>query len=173
MQKRLHMKTILQTPRITQSNTLTQVFIKTTIIILFGLFLMMIIGCTGESREFALPEGDIEKGKKTFVMMSCNQCHSLPDVEWIGGKVGNTIHVPLGGKVGKVKSYKELVTSIINPSHKILKKYLKAPYATEGKSNMLKYNELMKVEDLVNIVTFLQDKYQLSRLDEIDYYPQW
>lgn len=105
--------------------------------------------------------------------MSCNQCHSLPGVEWIGESVGNAIHVPLGGKVGKVKSYEELVTSIINPSHKIHKRHLVEPFSTEGESNMLKYNEILKVEDLVNIVTFLQTEYKLTRLDDIHYYPKW
>lgn len=138
-------------------------------ILLFG-----IIGCSESQRGFALPEGDVESGKASFVLIGCTQCHSVGDIAWDGGSSENSIHVPLGGKVSRLRSYSELVTSIINPSHKVDKKYLLEPYSSaEGQSNMIKYNDFMTIQDLVDIVTFLQSEYQLDRPRDIDFYPNW
>lgn len=167
------MKTIQQNPRHYLTPIHFQKFARILTATCSGIFFLILLGCSGESKGFVLPEGDAEEGKSTFVLMSCNQCHSVSDVEWIGASVNNTIHVPLGGKVSKLKSYSELVTSIINPSHKIEKKYLREPYSSAGQSNMLRYNDLMKVQDLVDIVTFLQGEYHLDRPRDIDYYPNW
>jgi hypothetical protein len=142
-------------------------------ILFFGMVCFLLMNCAGESRGFALPEGNADAGKSTFVVMACNQCHSVGDIEWKGVSTQNTIHVPLGGGISKLKTYGELVTSIINPSHKIERKYLKPPYASEGESNMLRFNDFMTVQDLVDLVTFLQGEYQLNRPKDIDYYPVW
>ena len=140
---------------------------------IFTLLLFVLIGCGESHRGFALPEGDVESGKATFTLIGCTQCHSVGEIEWEGAGSENAIHVPLGGKVSRLKSYSELVTSIINPSHKIDKKYLDEPYASAGESNMIKYNEFMTVQDLIDMVTFLQGEYQLDRPRDIDYYPNW
>lgn len=138
-----------------------------------GFSLLLLFSCAQESRGFVLPAGEVESGKSVFVLMSCNQCHSVGDIEWKGVTSENTIHVPLGGEVSKLKTYGELVTSIINPSHKIERKYLKEPYASQGESNMLKFNDFMTVQDLVDLVTFLQDEYKLEGITDIKYYPTW
>lgn len=138
------------------------------LVLVFG-----IIGCSGSQGNFALPEGDIESGKATFELLGCVQCHSAGDVEWQGKGTENEIHLPLGGKVPRLKSYSELVTSVINPSHKIDRKYLREPYSTDGASGMLKFNEFMTVQDLVDIVSFLQEEYELDRPRDIDFYPNW
>lgn len=136
--------------------------------------LFAITGCTDADRGFALPEGDVESGKATFILIGCTQCHSVGDIAWDGVSSENTIHVPLGGKVGRLRSYSELVTSIINPSHKVDKKYLLEPYSNAaGQSNMVKYNDFMTVQDLVDMVTFLQEEYHLDRPRDIDFYPNW
>jgi cytochrome c2 len=138
-----------------------------------GFSLLLLFSCAQESRGFVLPEGDVESGKSAFVLMSCNQCHSVGDIEWKGVSSENTIHVPLGGEVSKLKSYGELVASIINPSHKIDRKYLNEPYASQGESKMLNFNDFMTVQDLVDLVTFLQGEYKLEGITDIKYYPVW
>ena len=116
-------------------------------------------GCDSQGKGFALPEGDVEQGKLLFSTLRCNECHSTSDIKWIGED--DDLNVPIGGKVSKVTSYGELVTSIINPSHKIAKGYKHTGTTTEGMSKMMIYNEIITVQELVDIVTYLQTEYDL------------
>ena len=122
--------------------------------------LILTLGCNSEGRGFALPDGDKEAGKEAFVKLRCNDCHSVSDIEWAGDP--QNAHVPLGGDVPRIKSYGELVTSVINPSHKIAKGYKHVGTTEEGNSKMRNYNEIMSVQALTDIVTFLQTEYHLK-----------
>lgn len=132
-------------------------------------------GCMGE--ELALPEGDVQRGKEAFVALSCNSCHEVGDIEKIESDQAPAIHKELGGSVTRVKSYADLVTSIINPSHRLSARFpqdMTAEIADEyGKSRMPSYNDVMTVQQLVDIVTFLQPEYrvQVPRRDYPMYYP--
>jgi hypothetical protein len=127
--------------------------------------------CNDQTRGFALPEGDIEKGKATFQRLNCNECHGISDIEWKGGSAN--LNILLGGERSTQKSYGDLVTSVINPSHKIARSYKEQPTALtaeEGLSNMNNYNEVMTVQELVDLVTFLQSEYKV-RTPPTKYYP--
>ena len=123
-----------------------------------AILVIMGYGCNEQARGFALPQGDIQKGKQTFVDLGCNSCHSAGQIEWKGN--ANDIQVPLGGEVQSVKSYGELVTSVINPSHKIAAKY-KDTMSVDGVSKMQSFNDVMTVQNLIDIVTFLQSEYDI------------
>jgi mono/diheme cytochrome c family protein len=125
---------------------------------------LVFLGC-GQGRGFALPEGDIEAGKAVFTKFNCNDCHSIGAIEFAGTE--DNLHVPLGGEVSKLKTYGELVTSVINPSHKVAGRYK----ASLNPNNQMKtYNEVMTVQELVDIVTFLQSEYDIVA-PETYYYP--
>ena len=134
---------------------------------------MMLVGmailtsCQNESRGFAFPDGNAETGKLVFEDMGCARCHSIADIAWIGNEKYDDPHVVLGGEVTAIKTYGELVTSVINPSHKISKKHLKDQNTTlgEGVSKMefYHYNEIMTVQQLVDLVTFLQSEYKVVK----------
>ena len=64
---------------------------------------VLISSCNEQARGFALPEGNFEKGKMTYERLACNECHSIPDIEWKGGKDNLNIH--LGGEVTALKTY--------------------------------------------------------------------
>lgn len=132
--------------------------------------LVLLGGCMGD--ELALPEGDVEQGKQAFVELQCNTCHSVGDIEQVAGGASPPIAKELGGEVTRVKSYPDLVTSIINPSHRLSARFpqdMTAEIADEhGKSRMPSYNDVMTVQELVNIVTFLQTQYQV-RVPRRDY----
>ncbi|MCW5514812.1 hypothetical protein [Muriicola sp. Z0-33] len=135
-----------------------------------GLF---ISSCNQQSRGFALPAGDIEEGKATYKRLACNECHSISEIEWKGGV--DSLQIQLGGDVTIEKSYGGLVTSIINPSHKIAFRYKRknSPEITEeGLSKMKNYNEVMTVQELVDLVTFLQSEYEVSP-PSTHYYPYY
>jgi hypothetical protein len=69
--------------------------------------------------------------------------------------------VELGGTVTKVKTYGELVTAIINPSHKLAKGYPIDEVSNDGESKMPVYNGFMTVQELIDIVMFLQPYYEV------------
>jgi hypothetical protein len=112
-----------------------------------------------------LPAGNIEAGKQLFSSMYCTDCHSIGDIAWTGDAAKGDPQVKLGGEVTSLKSYGELVTSVINPSHKISQRNLVTePLTTaEGASKMEArcYNDIMTVQQLIDIVSFLQSRYQL------------
>jgi hypothetical protein len=132
---------------------------------------LLISSCNDQARGFALPEGDIEKGKAIFNRFICNECHSISDIEWKGGS--DNLKILLGGETSVKKSYGDLVASVINPSHKISGDYKgKSTILTTegGLSKMKNYNEVMTVQELIDLVAFLQSEYKV-RTPPMDYYP--
>jgi hypothetical protein len=71
--------------------------------------------------------------------------------------------VTLGGEVTRVKTYGELVTSIINPSHRLARGYPTEEVSAAGESLMaLAYlNDVMTVQQLIDLVAFLQARYEV------------
>lgn len=116
------------------------------------------------AKGFVLPEGDTQKGKEAFIGLNCHTCHTvagevLPDVQ-------RAIKAPhLGGEVYRVKSYGELVTSVINPKHVISKDW-------EGTASpMPVVNDRMTVQQMIDIVAFLNAQYvKLEPEYEVPYY---
>jgi cbb3-type cytochrome oxidase cytochrome c subunit len=133
---------------------------------------LLISSCNEQARGFALPEGDIAEGKATYTRLACNECHSISGIEWKGGS--DNLNIQLGGEVALQKSYGDLVTSIINPSHKIAPRYKQktsAEATEEGLSKMKNYNEVMTVQELVDLIAFLQSEYEVVGIPTSDYYP--
>jgi L-cysteine S-thiosulfotransferase len=131
-------------------------------------------GCAtdpGYATQFRFPifKGDLEKGRQSFVALGCNQCHTVNGVE-LPAYAGETpLTFDLGGKIWYVKTYAELVTSIINPDHIISGEYLDKlpPGSRKGITSPMPLNENMTVTQLIDIVTFLNSRYMLMR----DYSP--
>ena len=121
-------------------------------------------GCDQEKliseRGFRLPEGSAEVGRETFLYMHCNQCHTIKG-EQIPKIPGFEPFVELGGAVTRVKTYGELVTAVINPSHKLAAGYPKELVSENGKSKMYNYNGFMTIQELTDIVMFLQEHYDV------------
>lgn len=134
--------------------------------------LVALSACDQEARMnakgFRLPDGDVQTGLETFLYMQCNQCHTIEGMQLpvISGK--KPPYVELGGTVTNVKSYGELVTAIIYPSHELADGYAEEVVATDGESNMYIYNRHMTVQELIDLVTFLQPQYDVA-LPEVTY----
>jgi hypothetical protein len=108
-----------------------------------------------------LPPGDAERGKATFVDLGCNSCHRIDDVIARLEGSDSEIDVRLGGQVSRVKTYGDLVTSIINPSHKLSRGNNRMTVTEDGQSKMTEYNEVMTVQQLVDLTTMLQETYSV------------
>lgn len=111
-------------------------------------------------RGFALPEGDVAAGRDAFVHFQCYECHSVKGEEF-PEIPGIEPYVELGGKVSRVKTYGELVTAIINPSHKLATGYAREVVAVDGQSKMAIYNNYMTINELIDIVMYLQPYYDV------------
>jgi L-cysteine S-thiosulfotransferase len=118
-------------------------------------------------RGFSLPDGDAIAGREAFLYLQCHQCHTIVN-ETMPALPGAEPYVELGGKVTRVKSYGELVTAIINPSHDLAEGYARDVVSEDGESNMYNYNGYMTVQELIDITAFLQPHYHIVR-PEFDY----
>ena len=102
--------------------------------------------------------------------MECSGCHILPGIEQSTTYEEQDISVILGGKVTRIKTYGELVTSVINPSHRIAQIYEPQNTDSEGNSAMSNYNDIMTVGELIDLVSFLQLQYELKAYEPSEYH---
>ncbi|WP_371379175.1 c-type cytochrome [Thalassotalea aquiviva] len=141
--------------------------------VLFVVFGFAVVSCDQGPNApwgFSLPEGNAEQGKLVFKHYQCLSCHTLEGMEL--GDIENNpdISVKLGGKSTKVKTYAELVTSIINPSHRLAVGYPKDMIQLDKHSKMPVYNDVMTVTELIDLVSFLQTQYVLVPYRRTPYY---
>lgn len=127
---------------------------------IISLVALGLTGCDQASKGFSLPPGDIAQGEQVFKDMQCLSCHTLdgyqrPEGDW-------ELSVALGGQTKSLKTYAELVTSVINPSHRLAEGNDMSAIQVDGKSVMPVYNDVMTVSELVDLVTFLESKYELE-----------
>lgn len=140
---------------------------------------MVIMSCenterTTQEKGFRIPKGDVVVGETLFKELQCYGCHSIAGVE--APKDGPHVFeekIPLGGSSFHIKSYGELVTSIIDPSHSIASSYLASLPEEERKeivsSPMVVYNEDVTVQELIDLAAFLHSKYVVEERP-LDYY---
>ena len=130
-----------------------------------ALVCVLAAGCSEQSiqaRGFAMPPGDAESGKITFIEMQCQRCHKVDGVVLpVDGQRDEPALLTLGGNVPNIKTQGDLVTSIINPSHKIVG-WRDDTMTEDGKSKMTVYNDVMTVQQLIDLVAFLQDSYDFT-----------
>jgi sulfur-oxidizing protein SoxX len=122
---------------------------------------------------FTLPDGDVAAGKANYAAFQCHGCHSTDSVPQLESGGAGTISVPLGGETTRIKSYGELVTSIINPSHKIARRTSPDMANASGESKMVSYNDFMTVTQLIDLVAFVQSSYSLSAYSQSNYPIYW
>jgi hypothetical protein len=138
---------------------------KTAISVLAALLAAALLaGCDRDymsERGFSLPAGDPIAGKETFLYMHCHECHTVSGMDLPRVALADPPFVELGGDVTRVKTYGDLVTAIINPSHDLANGYPLDEVSNDGKSKMYVYNDFMTVQELVDLVMFLQPQYDV------------
>jgi len=121
-------------------------------------------------RGFSLPEGDAKAGEMAFKKYQCTDCHTVDGIEvdeshrYILPQA-----IPLGGSSGRITTYGELVTSIINPSHKLTRRQPVSLTSQNGESRMRNMNDVLTVTELIDLVAFLQPKYKVVPYRTSDY----
>ena len=110
---------------------------------------------------FRLPDGDAARGEQSFLSLGCHSCHSVANFEAPEPLTAGPVNVVLGGQVVRVKTYGELVSSVINPSHRIAVGSGPDAVTESGESVMRVYNDVMTVQQLIDLVAFLQTHYEV------------
>ena len=133
------------------------------------------IGCSQDSKSatgFVLPDGSVERGQEAFVQLGCQACHTVSGVTFKSPELESEEKiVALGGEKTRVQTYGDLVTSIINPSHRFARGYPEEQIASDGESKMQSYNEKLTIQQLIDLVTFLETHYSVKVYDTTDYAP--
>jgi hypothetical protein len=130
---------------------------------------IFLVGCAAKNEGYTLPAGDVERGQAAFVKFRCYDCHHIPGMNLPPAEEPDQVLVRLGGEVDRPKSYADLVTGIISPSHRLATGYATSMVADDGKSRMTVYNDVMTVTQLSDIVTFLQEHYELRPYEPTSY----
>ncbi len=145
---------------------------KYIMLILMSLTLFSCDQGVDSTRGFSLPKGNVDTGKMVFIKYQCLACHSLKGVEDTSIEKHQDIAVALGGDKTQIVTYAELLTSVINPSHKF--SYPSMGKTVAGLSKMKVFNDVMTVTELIDLVTFLQPNYTLApyKRSKYPYYPQ-
>lgn len=131
------------------------------------IFMVLSIGLTACSSlpepqsRLRLPQGDRLNGQATFVELQCHACHGVGDLNLPKHSSTPPTRVQLGGWYVKAKTYEELITAIIHPSHELIQGYDEDKVAIDGESMMPNYNNRMTVKQLIDIVEFLQTEYEI------------
>jgi hypothetical protein len=121
---------------------------------------LVLVACQPQGPDFALPDGDVDAGQALFVSYGCISCHTIPNTDLPEPEEEGPVRVVLGGRVSRVKTYPELVTAIINPSHRLVRRYRADEVSRNGESLMVVYNDVMTVTELINLVAFLESRYE-------------
>ncbi len=124
------------------------------------------------SRGFRLPHGDATLGKQAFVSHACHRCHTVEGVDLpVHQRDAAGLALHLGKEIHYVESYGDLLTSITNPEHLISEKY-RAILAANGNADiraaMPSFNRSMTVQQLIDIMTFLNSRYRSLAPDYSD-----
>jgi L-cysteine S-thiosulfotransferase len=127
----------------------------------FAVLAMAFCGCESgphSSSGFRLPEGNVQRGKAAFVAYGCHTCHEVAGSDLPKPTVQPPVPVVLGGVVERPMTDGYLTTSIINPSYQIAG-YPKDKVLVNGRSRMPHFVDRMTVQELTDLVAFLQSCY--------------
>ena len=109
-----------------------------------------------------LPKGDVDRGKVAFLNLGCHECHEVPGAGLPTPEVQPAVPVKLGGVIDRRLSDGYIITSLLDPSYH-LAPFPKEAITSDGKSRMPSYAHKMTVEQMIDIVAFLQSRYMLER----------
>jgi hypothetical protein len=135
----------------------------------------LLAGCgTYSSFGFPIEQGNIEAGRKAFVDHQCHACHSVAGVRLPPLAGAPDPIFELGGEISQIKAYSELVTSIINPDHRISEQYLEQlrgrGIAPLESPMPMRHIDTMTVRQLIDLVAFLDTRYIL--IDDYETMPR-
>lgn len=140
--------------------------LQTTLACVLALFVIGVSGCA-YTPIFGFPReaGDIDAGRQAFIDHQCHRCHSVAGERLPLLAGADAPILELGGETIYVKSYADLMTSVINPDHRISERYrdqmLRQGSIPVESPMPQPHVDTMTVRQLIDLVTFLDARYQL------------
>jgi hypothetical protein len=128
-----------------------------------GLVFLASWACGGRKSPIGLrlPDGNPAAGRQAFVDLKCSSCHRVAGVSLPDPVADPIVPITLGGAWPYERTDGELLTAIVNPSHKIAAGFPREMLVTGTRSRMGEYGDVMTVRQLVDIVAFLHDRYHV------------
>jgi mono/diheme cytochrome c family protein len=136
-----------------------------SLVIVLGVMLASVLACDSGRKSatgFRLPEGDVERGKVAVLDLKCHACHEIAGDGFPEPVADPPVPVRLGGETPYVRTDGQFVSSIVNPSHQLAYGFRKELVESGDESRMANYNEVMTVEQLIDMVAFLQSIYDVK-----------
>ncbi len=141
---------------------------RVTALFISLIILLVFLGCDNqrESAEgFALPAGNVEAGAAVYAAMSCGSCHGVKGESEADTPVG-TKKLMIGGTSSNLPSDGYLVSAIINPSHAIREQAGFESTLPSGESRMSNFNPVLTVQQLIDVVAYLQSLHEFRTVYE-------
>jgi hypothetical protein len=114
------------------------------------------------AQGFHLPDGDPRRGREVFVAMRCHACHAVPFDQELPTPVADPpVPVLLGGVVIQARTDGELAAAIVDPSHRIASGFRPEEVRSGRLSRMGEFGESLTVRELVDLVAYLQSRYEV------------
>lgn len=138
------------------------------------LLLALVAGCAYTPMfGFPVEQGDILRGRQAFIDHQCHACHSIANMQLPALAGASDPILELGGGTTNVKTYADLMTSVINPNHVVSERYrqrlvLQGTIPTESPMPM-PHIDNMTVRQLIDLVAFLDSRYVFVEDYESDY----
>jgi L-cysteine S-thiosulfotransferase len=106
------------------------------------------------------PLGNTQRGRDAFVALECHACHRIADVEMPPHPTPASFTVALGGHTPRIETYGDIITAIVNPSHRLARSYRAVAGRNEPSPMSAQFlNEVMTTQQLVDIAAFLRPEY--------------
>lgn len=114
---------------------------------------------------FPVEAGDTAAGRQAFIDHQCHSCHSIAGERLPQLAGADNPILELGGETIYMKNYADLMTSVINPDHRISERYrdqlLRQGVVPSETPMPQPHVDTMTVRQLIDLVAFLDSKYQL------------
>lgn len=147
------------------------IVLSVLLVLSLGFHLASLIPSENSPRGFILPPGDADHGLLAFEQLGCVSCHTLHGVEFKPTATPTDFEkVPLGGEIPLAITYGELVTSIIHPSESIRTTRDHRFADANGHSLMVDLNNRMTTRQMIDIVTLLQNHYEVVHPEPVPGY---
>ncbi len=146
------------------SNRITESHLLTALLAVFSL-------CATSAEELRLPLGDAEAGRQAFVDLRCIHCHAVEGAAIDHIELGSRLDLKLAvAKPRFVRSSNGLLTAITNPRHVVQEQYrqlLDPAQTAEAEPFMLDLTRSMTVRQLIDLLTFLDERYAANQPDYV------
>jgi mono/diheme cytochrome c family protein len=106
------------------------------------------------------PLGNVQRGREAFVSLECHACHRIDGVELVSHPNPAPTRVSLGGHTPRIETYGDIITAIVNPSHRLARSYRDAAGRDRPSPMAAEFlNDVMTTQQLVDVAAFLRTEY--------------